>query len=266
MNTITLSDYLGYIFSEIVEARAIADNHSKEIAEKYSKDEVLKSFSVPRFKIPEMNLNIPVLVTGAKLENTFRFKMTEDAFKNMITAQLNYIVNSLRKKKSDFTKILDIKPIPIKIRPGVVVPVSPRKAKANSKIQKSASIISSFYNQLKASSDEQTIVQICEIRFAELLKKTLVNEKLEPIYKAKYPNSELYFSSVIKIIEIVENNYVIEKVKVDNLLVSPLTNIVKSEGDENSIFTINAKIVEDGVFIKTVQDEQGNEKKVVDFE
>jgi len=78
MNTITLSDYVGYIFSEIVTARMIADERSKTIAEIYAKDAVLSNFSVPRFKIPEMNLTIPVLVVGAKFTN---LRLSNSSFK-----------------------------------------------------------------------------------------------------------------------------------------------------------------------------------------
>jgi hypothetical protein len=62
MAQITLSDYVGFIFSEIVKARVIADAESKRIAMIYKEDEILKSFSVPRFKIPEMDITIPVLL------------------------------------------------------------------------------------------------------------------------------------------------------------------------------------------------------------
>ena len=49
MAEITLADYAGYIFIEIVKAREMADRYSRALADVYAQDPVLKHFSVPRF-------------------------------------------------------------------------------------------------------------------------------------------------------------------------------------------------------------------------
>lgn len=67
MAEITLSEYLGYLFAEISKARDMADRYSKEIALLYAKDDVLRHFSVPRFKIPKMDLTIPVMVSAVRM-------------------------------------------------------------------------------------------------------------------------------------------------------------------------------------------------------
>ena len=56
MADITLSDYLAFILSEISRARDMADRYTREIALVYAKDDVLRHFSVPRFKLSKMDV------------------------------------------------------------------------------------------------------------------------------------------------------------------------------------------------------------------
>ena len=51
-----------------------------------------------------------------------------------------------------------------------------------------------------------------------------------------------------------------------NLLISPETQIVKTEGTDISILQIRAKITEEGIFVNSVTNAEGEETKVVDFE
>lgn len=262
MTTITLSDYVGYIFTEIVRAREIADLHSREIAERYSKDEVLSSFSVPRFKIPEMNLTIPILVSGAKFNSVYKFTMTYEQFDKIIDAQLIKITNSLKinltgKKITDVVKIDII---------GTTL-IRPRSSKKIGKsLDAESDAIKNFYDGIKEISNEDVRDQFIQAKFLDILKSSLKNANLENAYNTKYPNNEAFFEAIKRIKGELDNAFVIDKIKVENLLVTPLTNMVKSESDEKSVFTINAKIIEEGLFIKTVTDAEGKTKKLVDFE
>ena len=114
MANITMSDYVGFIFSEITRARVIADGESRRIAELYAKDEVLKSFSVPRFKIPEMNLSIPVIVSGAKFSTVLDFMMEKQAFISMATGKIKNAITTLNIKKNN------IFVSPIRINPAIL--------------------------------------------------------------------------------------------------------------------------------------------------
>ena len=65
MSEITLSDYTGYIFRELIKARQMSDEYARQVALTYAQDPVLQHFTAPRFKIPKMELTIPVLSAGA---------------------------------------------------------------------------------------------------------------------------------------------------------------------------------------------------------
>ena len=59
---ITLKDYLSFIYKEITDSRLALDEYVAFKAQEYAKDDIMKNFPVPRFRVPEMELNIPVLI------------------------------------------------------------------------------------------------------------------------------------------------------------------------------------------------------------
>lgn len=63
---IYLGDYLGHILSEVTRARAQADGEAARLAELYAEHSLLRHFPVPRVRVQETNLDIPVVVLGAE--------------------------------------------------------------------------------------------------------------------------------------------------------------------------------------------------------
>ena len=57
-----LKDYLGSLVKDLNHARVIADIESAKIAEMYAEHDLLKYFSIPRMKILETDLTIPVSI------------------------------------------------------------------------------------------------------------------------------------------------------------------------------------------------------------
>ncbi len=57
-----LKDYLGSLVSGINQARAMADIESAKIAELYASNQILKNFSVPRFRAQDIELTIPIAI------------------------------------------------------------------------------------------------------------------------------------------------------------------------------------------------------------
>jgi hypothetical protein len=60
----TLNEYLGGLFGSISEARVMADAQSAQVAEQYAKHDLLKHFSIPRLRISDIELTIPVAIQG----------------------------------------------------------------------------------------------------------------------------------------------------------------------------------------------------------
>jgi len=57
-----LGDYLGHLLSEITNARVQADLESVRIADLYASHPLLKHMAVPRFRLPNVTVDVPVIV------------------------------------------------------------------------------------------------------------------------------------------------------------------------------------------------------------
>lgn len=57
-----LGDYLGQLMSEITMARMQADLEAVRIAELYSSHPLLKNLPIPHFRLPEVELDVPVVI------------------------------------------------------------------------------------------------------------------------------------------------------------------------------------------------------------
>ncbi len=94
---VDLNEYLGSIASSISEARMISDLKSVEIAEKFAQHNLLKHFSIPRFKAQNIELTIPVAI-GA-LENNYK-KEYEPINNVEFSSQTYGILKDITKQKS----------------------------------------------------------------------------------------------------------------------------------------------------------------------
>lgn len=77
---IKLSDYLNYLNNEVIQARQKADEAAVETAKRYAQHEYLKYFTVPRFTMPNVKLNIPLKISELNTGNEYTFKMDKAAF------------------------------------------------------------------------------------------------------------------------------------------------------------------------------------------
>lgn len=58
-----LGEFLGALLADAAQARVRADLESVKIAEAYSRDPLLRNLPVPRFRLPDMVVDVPVVVT-----------------------------------------------------------------------------------------------------------------------------------------------------------------------------------------------------------
>ena len=86
----TLGDVLGNLMAEVTRARAQADLETVRIAESYAAHPLLKNFTVPRFRLPEITLDVPMIVnkidmTGAAPPD---FEAVRSSFVEVLNAHL----------------------------------------------------------------------------------------------------------------------------------------------------------------------------------
>src|SRR2546425_1389071 len=61
-----LGDFIGALLSDAAQARVRADLEAVRIAEAYSGHELLKHLPVPRFRMPDITVDVPVLVSSVE--------------------------------------------------------------------------------------------------------------------------------------------------------------------------------------------------------
>jgi len=82
---IDLKDYLSSLVVGVNQARMLADFESARIAEIYAKDTILKNFSVPRFRTPDIELTIPVAVNSLESEYEKEYEPIDNVSFNSLT-------------------------------------------------------------------------------------------------------------------------------------------------------------------------------------
>jgi hypothetical protein len=242
VSEISLGDYTGYIFIEMVRAREIADRYSRELAGQYAADPVLKHFSVPRFKVPKMNLTIPILISGARFRQIIAFKMGNAEFTAFIRGRVGYVRRTVSK---DHLLILGR---------GTLDDNVPREAQA-------------FYEALVANDDPARPETLVGATWQKLFENALAAVNLLDTYREQDRDGQLLRETTAEIVEVVKGHTVIESTTIENLLINPETNVVKNESSDTSVFVVGAEIIEEGFFLRTIKDDDtGVTHPIVEFE
>lgn len=269
MAEITLADYTGYIFLEIIKAREMADRHSRQLAEVYAQDAVLKYFSVPRFKVPRMELTIPVLISGARFNQVLSFNMPQDKFVAYVLGRVNEVISLVRIRDDD--------PFWHRRRPagpgGVVAQRSSRQGKGTAGAAAAAAtpsinaLVLDFWQQLRDNPDPSQPGEIVRSMWTHIFEQALIENDLLDIYKKTNPQNELFRKTTDDVLNTVTTNTVVNSTTIQGLLINPETNVVKNGSSDSSVFTIKAEMLEEGFFIRQIKDEaSGETRPVVEFE
>jgi hypothetical protein len=119
-----LKDYLGSLVKDLNEARYRADIESARIAQLYANDPILKHFSVPRMKILETELTIPIAIESLEhsvsvehdpIDNNTLFKEVYNEVKDVLETKSFNANLSKSLKKSIYE---DIKNLETEIKGG----------------------------------------------------------------------------------------------------------------------------------------------------
>lgn len=68
----TLEEYVGGLFNSISDARVAADLHTVAMAEEYSRHDLLQHFAVPRMRIRDVKITMPVALEKSPEQETHR--------------------------------------------------------------------------------------------------------------------------------------------------------------------------------------------------
>jgi len=131
-----LAELVGTLLAGLTHARRIADEESAAIAEYYKTNPLLESMSVPRVRVPELTLEIPVLIEshdeGEDDEPASISQIMEELVSALNSAAQHEDVSTRTQKygafRADFTKNLERSLNRLKLPPGVQVKRFPPEA------------------------------------------------------------------------------------------------------------------------------------------
>lgn len=249
MAEITLGDYTGYLLLEMVRARELADAYSRSVAERYAADELLRFFSVPRFKVPKMELTVPVLISSARFNQTVHFDFPEDDFVAAIVSRSENVRTEVEMSRGGEIRRLPA-PAPAPLR--------------SSAVEKLARVL---HAELVENPDPLRPQAIVAHRWGDVFRTTLAEARLLKYWEENEELHPLLGKSTDDVTGLVLGRTVVDRTEIENVLVDPQTNVVKNGSDPASVFTIKAELLEEGFYLRTVRDGGAEqETRIVEFE
>jgi hypothetical protein len=264
---ITLAEYLGFIFSEITRARGSADRVSAAIAEAYAADPIMQHFSVPRFKIPEMTVTVPMLISGAKFSSVLKLNAEPAEFADFVNVEVGGAMLKVHNARPDAPRG-NAKLINEMFSRAASASV---RSKSTTKTSESTgpvpSDVSEFYDLVVSKLNAGQADSVVAAKYPDIFRTRFEAKRLGDEYKKLFPKDELLVDSLARVQSFVTAHTVVDRVRMENLLVNPETNVIKTLGNEFSVFTVTAKISEEGVFVKSIKDDRGKTTSAaVEFE
>ncbi|GHH68694.1 hypothetical protein GCM10017673_18210 [Streptosporangium violaceochromogenes] len=245
MAEIRLSDYAGHIFLEMVKAREMADAYSRAVAERYAQDSVMRHFPAPRFRVPKIQLSIPVLVSSVRFNQLVRFEFPIEDF-------MEFIVNRAHG---------------VRVRVQLAKRQESHENPEPSRSPQIVEIAYEFHERLVANREPRHPDAIVTEMWAHVFTTCLGEVDLLDFYSKWDPVRDLLTGTTKEVLDEVRRRTVVDRSEVENLLVNPETNVVKNGSSETGVLTVNVEMVEEGIYFRSVRDEDtGRTRTFVEFD
>ncbi len=222
---INLGDYLGHLLSEIIKARVQADMETLRIAEIYVSNPLLKHFPVPKIRMPNVELNVPVIISKTPNNNLLDSVINSKA-----------IIDEIKKiTKKELTETLKLR-----FSAGEL-------SELNTALSNKAIIIDRL---LESGATKETIVDkltkevINESKNIKLAGRNLKEKEVQTLQKNI--KSKLYLA-------LLNLERSPERIKI-----IPLTSMIKEIGNTDNVVTLKLSLTEDSVEWSVI--DRGNNK------
>ncbi len=224
---VKLSDYLGYLYTEVIQARKQADRLAIQTAKEYAGDDYLKFFKAPRYTMPSVKLEVPIKITEMDSRVKYNFKMDNDTFLFEVNNKIDQV---------NATKGMNIRPFTQgDVETEAFKQVISRLEKSDQKYIKDKE---SDINKIDLSSMIKTLY------------------KKDHFIKADEGSDDggLILNNIIR--EALINRYTPVSADLKNLFIDP--NTMTEEDKGKLMVKLNIEFVEEGVQIRSGKDKNGN--------
>lgn len=230
---VKLSDYLNYLYTEVIQARKQADITAVAMAKEYAKHEYLKFFKVPRYTMPSVKMEIPIKISELDADVKYNFKMDEPTFLYEVNAKIEL----LNKEKKLNIRALTTKDV--------------KSESFTESIKKLENFDYKFVNNKE-----------------KIINRLDINDKINNFFrkgefiKADTPEGQSELNNIIR--EAFLNRYTPVSANLKNIFIDPNT---MNETDKGKLMVnLHVEMVDEGVRINAVDDGKGNiiEEIIVD--
>jgi len=235
---VTLSDYLGFLMKEISHARLSSDLASIELAKMYAENDLLKNLSVPRVRLSRIDVSVPLVVESLKMDQASDFRSLGSPQNQ---EALNRILAAL------FTKHFDVK-------------FSKEEQKnISARIRLGTETIARKNAYQEGKNDFERFTEdtfIYAVNLKDVRKLQDFDRRFDQsLHELRNQFMALFDAQVQP-----------GPTKLDAMLVNPVTAAVRAAQPPQAIFVLNLSLTEEGIELVTVQDSEGNTKKVLVIE
>jgi hypothetical protein len=94
-----LGDYIGMLLSEVTIARMQADIETVRLSELYSSHPLLKNFPIPRFRLPNIEMDIPVVIKKMEESSTGELPRGTPTLPELRKSYDELLINTLKERE-----------------------------------------------------------------------------------------------------------------------------------------------------------------------
>lgn len=231
---IKLSDYLDYLYNEIIQARKKADEKTVLVAKEYAKHEYLKYFKAPRYAFPSVKMDIPLKITDISSLSKYNFDQNKDKFQK----EVNEKIQSVNKEKH-----LNIRSI------------------TKDELQNES--FSQLFKTLE--SKDRKPVRNLEDEIIKIDVMPQIESLRSGTLKSKYSRSETETIEMKRIFsEVISNSYSLVSTKLNDIFIDPNTS---GAVDKDKLFiNLHIEMEEEGIRLVTFTDKDGKTVEEIIFE
>ena len=231
---IKLSDYLDYLYNEIIQARKKADEKTVLVAKEYARHEYLKYFKAPRYAFPSVKMDIPLKITDISSLSKYNFDQNKDKF----LKEVNEKIQSVNSEKH-----LNIKSI------------------TNDELQNES--FSQLFKTLE--SKDRKPVRNLEDEIIKIDVLPQIESLRSGTLKSKYSRSETETIEMKRIFsEVISNSYSLVSTKLNDIFIDPNTS---GAVDKDKLFiNLHIEMEEEGIRLVTFTDKDGKTVEEIIFE
>ena len=225
-----LGELLGTILTSVAHARRMADEETAALAEYYKDHPLLEGMAVPRIRVPEMVLDLPVVIDSHEGADT-----TVSEAPTKVRAAILQRFESASKSAG-------------------VKPPAAFKARLRSNLDRQLKVMSPARGGGPRSSSSESVVRAAEIAYAATIRE------LGPAYRAAVPvDKERIIRTEIR--DQAKKSALKKRGNPPKINATIMTSHVKERADHNNVTRLKLVIKEEGVEWATSESEDGTVRR-----